>query len=203
MKTLIVVDPQNDFMPNGNLAVANGNEIVPIINRIMPKFDLVIFTQDWHPANHKSFASQHEGKSEFQVIKLNGIDQVLWPDHCVQNTKGSEFHEDLKIPDNNFYIFKKGLDVEVDSYSGFFDNDKKSSTGLSEFLKEKCVTDVHICGLATDFCVKFTALDAINEKFNTILLSDVCRGLAEDIKPILEEMIDSGVDVTTTEELNL
>jgi len=195
MKALIVVDPQNDFMPGGSLAVKVGNQIVPVINKLTKSglFDLVIFTKDWHPSNHKSFASQHEGKNLFDVIDLNGIDQVLWPDHCVQDTEGSMFHKDIDMNIPNLYIFKKGMNTEVDSYSGFLDNDHKSSTGLTEFLKEKGVYETYIMGIAGDYCVKYTAIDSSSEGFDTYVIMDGVRSITDDITPVLDELRDNSV----------
>ena len=158
-------------------------------------YDLVIFTKDWHPANHKSFASQHEGKSLFSVIDLNGIDQVLWPDHCVQDTLGTEFHKDIDLNIPNLYIFKKGINSEVDSYSGFFENDHNTSTGLGEFLKEKEITDVHIVGLAFDYCVCYTAADSFKEGFKTTVLMNGVKSISDDLMPTLKIFEKEGVDV--------
>jgi nicotinamidase/pyrazinamidase len=184
MKALIVVDIQQDFCPGGNLAVKDGDKIVPIINELTQSklFDLVIFTKDWHPNNHKSFASQHNEKNLFEVISLNGIEQVLWPDHCIQNTDGAEFHKDINLNINNFYIFKKGMNSEVDSYSGFFENDHKTSTGLSEFLKERKIKTVYVCGLALDFCCKYTAIDSVSQGFSTYVIMDGTKSISEEGK---------------------
>jgi len=194
-KALIVVDVQNDFLEGGNLEVKDSNKIIPIINDLTQKgeFDIIIFTKDWHPSDHKSFASQYENKNVFDIVNLNGIQQVLWPDHCVQNTRGSDIHDDIIIGMPNSYIFKKGMNSDVDSYSAFFDNDHKNSTGLSEFLKEKNVTETIICGLAGDFCVKYTAIDSINEGFDTTLVLDATQFITNDIKPHIEEMKINGI----------
>jgi nicotinamidase/pyrazinamidase len=188
-KALIIVDAQYDFMPGGSLAVEEGDQIVPIINELIPKFDLIIFTKDWHPSNHKSFASQHEGKNVFDTIDLNGLPQVLWPDHCVQESHGSEIHKDIPINDLtcSFYVIKKGMDTEVDSYSGFYDNGRRNSTGLVELLKEKGVDTVVICGLALDFCVSYTAKDAATEGFKTVVIEDGTRAINQDINEVLLE----------------
>jgi nicotinamidase/pyrazinamidase len=194
-KALIVVDVQYDFLEGGNLEVKDSNKIIPIINDLTQKgeFDIIIFTKDWHPSDHKSFASQYENKNVFDIVNLNGIQQVLWPDHCVQNTRGSDIHDDIIIGMPNSYIFKKGMNSDVDSYSAFFDNDHKNSTGLSEFLKEKNVTETIICGLAGDFCVKYTAIDSINEGFDTTLVLDATQFITNDIKPHIEEMKINGI----------
>lgn len=203
MKALIVVDVQNDFCEGGALEVPNANEIIPVINKLTESyhFDLFIFTKDWHPANHKSFASQHKNKKPMDMVQLNGIDQVLWPDHCVQDSFGSEFHEDLNLDVENLYIFKKGINVKVDSYSAFYDNDHQSSTGLSEFLKERGITETFIVGLAADFCVKFTAIDSANEGFKTHLLWDGTRGISEDLSSVVNELFDKNVNVIDSETL--
>jgi nicotinamidase/pyrazinamidase len=196
-KVLIVVDAQNDFMPGGALAVPNGEEIIPVINSLLPEFDLVVFTKDWHPENHKSFASQHPDRKVFDTVSLNGIDQILWPDHCIQNTPGSEIHPDIdfgRIP-GNFYIFKKGLNSEVDSYSGFYDNDRQTSTGLSEFLRERGITDVYVVGLALDFCAAYTAIDAAIEGFNTYVIQEGTRPINSDIQEVLRSFEKAGVNV--------
>ena len=176
MKALLVVDVQNDFCPGGALAVEHGNTIVEGINRVAQKFDIVVTTQDWHPQNHGSFASNHSGAKPFDLGTLSGRDQVLWPDHCVQNSHGAEFHPELQVNSRNFV---KGTNPEADSYSGFFDDDG-TSTGLDVYLKSKNVTQLYICGLATDFCVKFTGLDALKQGFETVVLEDLCKGVNMD-----------------------
>lgn len=204
MKALIVVDVQNDFCKGGSLEVPGSNDIIPLVNKLTKsdKFDLVILTKDWHPANHKSFASQHEGKNPFDMIDLNGIEQVLWPDHCVSDKEGSDFHDDLDLDIPNLYIFKKGMNPEVDSYSGFYENDHKTSTGLSEFLKEKGITETYVVGLAADFCVKYTAIDSKKEGFKTYLIWDATRGIADDLSPVVDELFDEGVMVIDSNYLD-
>ena len=167
---------QNDFMPGGNLAVSGGNEIIARINEIQKKFDLVVATQDWHPVNHKSFASLHEGKNPFDVIDLNGLQQTLWPDHCIQGTPGANFHKDLNT-NKIEAIFRKGMNPEIDSYSGFFDNGRKKVTGLHGYLQERKVTSVFICGLAADFCVYYTALDALSLGYDTTILDESVKAI--------------------------
>lgn len=174
MKALIIVDVQNDFLKGGSLAVPNGNDVIPVINEIQNDFDLIIATQDWHPANHKSFAANHFDKNEFEVIDLNGLQQVLWPVHCVQGSFGAEFHQDLEI-NKIEAIFRKGMDAEIDSYSGFFDNGKRKSTGLFGYLKDRNVTEVFVCGLAADYCVQFTANDALNLGFKTTIIDNATK----------------------------
>lgn len=202
-KALIVVDIQNDFCKGGSLEVPHANEIIPLVNELTKNemFDYIIFTKDWHPSNHKSFASQHKDKKEFDIVDLNGIEQVLWPDHCVQDTPGSEINKDVDLNLPNMYIFKKGMDEGIDSYSGFYDNDGKSSTGLYEFLTEKDVTKTYICGLATDFCAKFTALDSAKKGFDTHFIWDATRGIGEDLSLVVNELFDNGVNVIDFEYL--
>jgi nicotinamidase/pyrazinamidase len=203
MKTLILVDIQNDFLPGGALAVPGGDVIVPIVNRLLPGFDLVVATQDWHPADHGSFAANHAGKSPFENIELNGLSQTLWPVHCVQNTGGACFASGLDTR-RVARVFPKGTDARVDSYSGFFDNGRRSSTGMAEWLKERGARDLWVCGLATDFCVKFTALDAIAEGFRVHLITDACRGIdlpSGNVAAALAEMQAAGVRLITSQEL--
>lgn len=199
---LIIVDVQNDFCKGGALEVKNGNDVIPVINDLVKsnKFDFVVATQDWHPKNHKSFASNHKNKNEYDVIKINGITQVLWPAHCVQRRKGSRFHKELELG-KNYKVFKKGTNSEIDSYSGFYDNDHKSSTGLAEYLKKKNISEVYVTGLATDYCVKFTALDSVKEGFKTFVIKDTVRGVnikKDDSKKAFAEMKLSGVKVITS-----
>ena len=167
MKALIIGDVQNDFCPGGALPVPGGDQVVEVINRMQPKFELVVAIQDWHPADHGSFAANHPGRSPGEQIELAGLPQILWPVHCVQGTPGAELHPGLDRS-RIARVFRKGTDPSVDSYSGFFDNGRRSSTGLGEYLKDQGVTDVYICGLATDYCVKATAMDAANLGFNDV-----------------------------------
>lgn len=171
---LLVIDVQNDFLPGGSLAVADGDQVIPVINKLIPQYDLVVATQDWHPANHKSFASQHEGKKMFEEIELNGMTQRLWPDHCVQGTFGGEFHKDLEL-NTAEAVFRKGMDPEIDSYSGFYDNGHLKSTGLAGYLKEKGVEEIHFCGIAADYCVYFSIKDALLEGFKTVLIEEATK----------------------------
>ncbi len=176
MKALIIVDVQYDFLPGGSLEVAKGDEILPIINSIQKDYDLVVATQDWHPQDHLSFASKHEGKLPFEVIDLDGLEQVLWPDHCVQESYGSQISEDLDSSRIEA-IFRKGMDPRIDSYSGFYDNGKRKDTGLAGYLKARNIDEVHVCGLAADFCVFFTAMDAISEGFKTSIISKATKAI--------------------------
>ena len=176
MKALIIIDVQNDFIPGGSLAVPHGDEIIELINQLQEKFDLVVATQDWHPENHSSFAINQPDGKEFDIIELNGEDQVLWPVHCVQNSKGAELHPNLKT-ERIENIIQKGTNSEIDSYSGFYDNAHLKSTGLSEYLKEKAVDELYFCGLAGDFCVFYSVIDALEEGFTAFLIEDATRSL--------------------------
>jgi nicotinamidase/pyrazinamidase len=194
-KALIIVDVQNDFCPGGALAVPEGDQVVAVINRLQPEFDLVVATQDWHPADHGSFAANHPGRSPGEQIELAGLPQILWPVHCVQGTSGAELHPGLNR-ERIARVFQKGADPSVDSYSGFFDNGRRASTGLGEYLKEQGASDVYVCGLATDYCVRATALDAASLGFETHLLEDACRGVElrpGDVRRAIDEMRAGGV----------
>ena len=197
MKALILVDLQHDFMPGGALAVPHGDQVIPIANRVQHSFDLVLATQDWHPPDHGSFAANHPGKQPGDLVDLNGLEQVLWPVHCVQETTGAALAPALDA-DRIERIFKKGTDPAIDSYSGFFDNGQHRSTGLSEYLKDKDVTNLYILGLATDYCVKFPALDARRLGFRTQVIEHACRGVElkpGDVGAALEEMSRAGVTI--------
>ena len=176
MNALIVVDVQNDFLPGGTLAVSNGDQIISVINQIMPSFDLVVATKDWHPSGHQSFASNHPGKKIGEVIDLHGIQQILWPDHCVQGSQGADFASELDTTRIHKIIYK-GTDETIDSYSGFFDNGKKLETGLASFLKINGVKHLSIVGLATDYCVKFTAMDAYELGFHTTVIQNAVKAV--------------------------
>jgi nicotinamidase/pyrazinamidase len=201
MKTLVLIDVQNDFMPGGPLEVPEGNLIIPVINNCLGYFDLVVATQDWHPKNHKSFASDHLNKKPFDRIILNGIHQTLWPDHCIQRTRGAELHEDIHS-ERIAAIFRKGMDTEVDSYSGFYDNNHQLSTGLSGYLKEKGVSEIYFCGLAADICVYYSMLDAVLEGFSATLIEDASRPLyPEKFDDIKCEIAKQGVLIVTSEDI--
>ena len=203
MKALIIVDVQNDFCPGGALPVPEGDRVVDVINRIQPGFDLVVATQDWHPADHGSFAVNHPGRRPGEQIDLAGLPQILWPVHCVQGTPGAELHPGLDRS-RIARVFPKGTDPSVDSYSGFFDNGHRSSTGLGEYLNRQGVTDVYVCGLATDYCVKATALDAVGLGFKTFLIEDACRGVElreGDVQQAIQQMQEQGVVVVQANEL--
>jgi nicotinamidase/pyrazinamidase len=201
MNALILVDIQNDFLPGGSLPVPGGDAVIPLANRLQTAFPLVVATQDWHPANHGSFAASHPGKKPFDQITLNGLPQTLWPVHCVQGTRGAELSAALNRT-NIAKVFPKGTDPGIDSYSGFFDNGHRKATGLGDWLKLRGVSEVFVCGLATDYCVKFTALDAIGLGFKTHLILDASRGVnlkPGDVTNAVEEMARAGVLVTGCE----
>ena len=170
MKTLLVIDVQNDFMPFGALPVARGDEVVAVVNAVTPWFDLVVGTQDWHPAGHASFASSHPGRSAGEVIDVAGLAQVLWADHCVQSTPGASFHSALDIAEID-HVVRKGTDPNVDSYSAFFDNNRMRDTGLTAYLRAAGARELWVLGLATDYCVKFSVLDALREGFGVALIA--------------------------------
>jgi nicotinamidase/pyrazinamidase len=173
---LLVVDMQNDFMPGGALAVGDGDAIVPLVNRLGQSFAHVVLTQDWHPAGHVSFASSHPGKRPFETIALSYGEQALWPDHCVQGGPGAALHKDLAIP-HAILILRKGYNRAVDSYSAFAEADRQTATGVAGFLREKNIRRVFACGLATDFCVGWSALDARARDFETLVIEDACRAI--------------------------
>ena len=201
MKSLVIIDIQNDFTPGGSLAVPNGDLIVPIINRLQGHFDLVAATQDWHPQNHVSFASNHPNEKPFNKIDLHGEDQTLWPDHCVQGTRGAMFHPALET-NRISAIFRKGMNPYVDSYSGFYDNRHQISTGLSGYLKEKRITELYLCGLAGDICVYHTIIDAIKEGFSSTLIEDASRPLSQETFAFLKkELTDKGVRILNSDEI--
>ena len=179
MKALLLIDIQYDFLPGGALAVPDGDAIIPIINKIQDHFDLVVATQDWHPLGHKSFASSHAVKNVFEVIELQGLQQVLWPDHCIQGSRGAELAAAVNW-NKTEAIFRKGTSLDIDSYSGFYDNGHLKATGLTDYLKGRGITDVYVAGLAADYCVYFTAKDAIAEGFNTYVIEDATKPISED-----------------------
>jgi nicotinamidase/pyrazinamidase len=201
-KALILVDLQNDFCPGGALQVAAGDETVGVANRVAQHFKRVVATQDWHPAEHGSFAANHEGKVPYEVIELHGLPQVLWPVHCVQDTPGAALRSDLSARIER--VFPKGTDPTVDSYSGFWDNGRRRSTGLADWLRAEGVGTVYLLGLATDYCVKFTALDAVSEGFETFLVVDGCRPVElapGDGERAIEEMRAAGVVVLESNQI--
>lgn len=202
MNALIVVDIQNDFIPGGRLAVSKGDEIIPLVNSLQQNFNLVVATQDWHPTDHKSFSSNHPGTQPFHTIDLHRLKQVLWPDHCIQGTEGAEFPRELNT-DKVEAIFRKGMDREIDSYSGFFDNGYRKATGLAGYLRDRQVQKVFVCGLAADYCVAFTALDSIKENFKTYFIEDATRAIAEDgFANMKERILTSGGHLIHSDSLN-
>jgi len=199
---LLVVDVQNDFCPSGALAVPQGDQVVPVVNRLAQHFTHVILTQDWHPRGHQSFASSHPGKKPYDVIQLSYGPQVLWPDHCVQGTPGAEFHAGLDIPHAEL-VLRKGFRRAIDSYSAFYENDHATPTGLSGYLRERGLTRVVLAGLAFDFCVRYSAEDASREGFIVVVAEDACRGI--DINGSMAEthrsLARSGAKVVTAETI--
>ena len=204
MRALICVDIQNDFCPGGALEVEDGLAAAKVANDLMDRFDLVVATQDWHPANHKSFAAMHPWRRPGDVIELNGLEQILWPIHCVQGSFGAEFVRELRTEVFE-EVFVKGTDPEIDSYSGFFDNGHRKATGLGDYLKEKGVEELYIVGLALDVCVKFTVLDALELGFKTYLVKDGSRGVnlkPGDSEKAVAEMQEKGAIIVTAEEVD-
>lgn len=196
MKTaLLVIDVQNDFCPAGALEVAGGNEIIPYINEEMAKYDCVVLTQDWHPKGHSSFATSHEGRNPLELIEMPYGDQVLWPDHCVQGSKGAEFHSELNIELANA-IIRKGSNPLIDSYSAFFENDRKTLTGLDGYFKSLEIEKINLVGLATDFCVNYSAQDAANLGYKVSVLEKMCRAidLNGSLAAAKSEMQNCGVE---------
>jgi nicotinamidase/pyrazinamidase len=193
-EALVVIDVQNDFCPGGALGVTDGDAIVGVVNLLIERFQHVVLTQDWHPAHHSSFASTHPGKSPFETVAMPYGEQTLWPDHCIQGTPGAEFHPGL-IWTKAENIIRKGYRRDIDSYSAFFENDRKTPTGLGGYLKERGIGKITLCGLATDFCVGFSALDAINNGFEVELVLDACRGidLGGSMAAMLDRMKQAGV----------
>lgn len=193
MKALVIVDLQNDFLPGGALEVPEGDMIVEKINDILDNYDLIIATKDWHPKDHISFASKHKNKDVGDVINYEGINQILWPDHCIQKSPGSDFPKNFDSSKIKKIIYK-GQNSNIDSYSAFYDNDKDASTGLTDFLRIKKVEKVDFVGLATEYCVKFTALDSVSEGFYTRVITKCTKGLNEyDCKLAFDEMRDKGI----------
>ncbi len=202
MKALLIVDVQNDFCPGGSLEVPGGDEVIAPIHKLLPSFDCVVQTQDWHPADHLSFASNHKDKNPFDTIEMDYGEQVLWPDHCVQGTEGAEFHPQLKTKPIQA-IIRKGYRKHIDSYSAFFENDHETVTGLHGFLQERNVEEVFVTGLATDFCVKWTALDAAKLGYKVALVEDAVRGIDIDgsIDAAMQEMKNAGVEFVQSEDI--
>ena len=198
MRALLVVDVQNDFCPGGSLAVPEGDVIIPRVNELIGRFEHVLLTQDWHPAGHSSFASSYGGKAPFETIELAYGTQVLWPDHCVQGTHGAALHADLRI-DRAELIIRKGFRKAIDSYSAFFENDRVTPTGLAGYLRERGIDTLYLTGLATDFCVKYSALDGRAEGFTVYVIEDAVRGIDTEgsVARAWEEMREAGVQVVS------
>lgn len=199
---LVIIDVQNDFCPDGALAVPEGDAVVPIINALHQKFAHRVLTQDWHPAGHSSFASSHPGESAFAMTTLAYGEQVLWPDHCVQGSDGAAFHADLNTHGAEL-IIRKGFRRDIDSYSAFFENDQQTPTGLSGYLRTRGFQRLYLCGLATDFCVGFSALDARQEGFDVFLLDDACRAIDLDgsLANAWQKMLNAGVQRIDSSQL--
>lgn len=202
MKTLLIVDLQNDFCKNGALEVPDANSIVPLVNRLIDSFDNIIQTQDWHPAGHHSFASSHDSKEPYDSVEMDYGTQVLWPDHCVQGTHGGDFHPDLNT-DKTQVIIRKGFRKKIDSYSTFYENDHTTKTGLTGYLRDRGITDLYTVGLATDFCVKWSVLDGIKEGFTMNIVEDAVKGIDLDgsLEAAWDEMKDAGVNITNSDSL--
>jgi len=201
MNALILVDIQNDFLPGGPLAVPFGDEIIPLVNELQNSFNLVVATQDWHPQSHKSFASNHPGKKAFETIMLHGLEQVLWPNHCIQGSLGAQIHSSINI-NKVEGIFRKGMDVEIDSYSAFYDNGYKKSTGLAGYLRERKIKKVYVCGLAADYCVYYTAKDSLKENFETYIIEDATRAIDPNgFVRATEKILSSGGQIIKSEQL--
>lgn len=200
---LIVSDVQNDFCPGGRLAVRDGDKVIPIINSIVKKFYKVIAIQDWHPQDHVSFAMNHPGKKAYDIVDVNGVEQVLWPAHCVIGTRGADFHPELNT--NNFHlIVRKGTNPKIDSYSAFMENDKKTITGLEGYLKGLGIMQVYVCGLATDYCVFYSAMDAVTYGFDTYVVLDACRGIdvpENNIQKSIDTMKEQGIKIIEPSKL--
>ena len=202
MFALILVDIQNDFVPGGTLAVPAGDTIIPLVNELQNSFDLVVATQDWHPKNHKSFASNHIEKKPFEKISLHGLEQVLWPDHCLQGSPGAQLHSQLNV-NKVEAIFRKGMDPEIDSYSAFYDNGYKKSTGLAGYFRERKVQKVFVCGLAADYCVYYTAKDALRENFETYIIEDATRAIDPNgFVKAKDEILSTGGQIISSDVLH-
>jgi nicotinamidase/pyrazinamidase len=200
MEALLIADVQNDFCPGGALAVPDGDAIVPVVNTLSDAFDNVLMTQDWHPPGHQSFASSHSGHDPYDVIEVEYGEQILWPDHCVQGTEGADFHPDLNLTPVELLI-RKGFRPHIDSYSAFYENDRETPTGLTGYCRERGIDTLYVCGLATDFCVKWTALDGRKEGFEVYVIEDAARGIDQDgsLAQAWDEMNAAGVQVISAD----
>ena len=201
-EALLIIDVQNDFCPGGALAVTDGDQVVPVINRLQDRFDTIVLTQDWHPVDHQSFAANHDGADPFSVTEMPYGPQVLWPTHCVQGSPGAAFRADL-LTDKSDLLIRKGFRPEIDSYSAFFENDHRTVTGLNGYLQERGVTSVTMAGLATDFCVRFSAVDAAKLGFKVRLVEDGCRAIDLDgsLAAAMAEMAEHGVEIVQSAEV--
>jgi nicotinamidase/pyrazinamidase len=199
---LLVIDVQNDFCPGGNLAVPEGDQVVPVINRLAHRFHHVVATQDWHPAGHHSFASSHGGRKPYDTVEAAYGPQILWPDHCVQGTDGAEFHPELALP-NLELVIRKGFRRHIDSYSALFENDHKTPTGLAGYLRERGIGRVFVAGLALDFCVRYSAEDARREGFDVVVIEDACRGIdvGGSVKATRESFAALGIATVSAEAI--
>lgn len=202
MEALLIIDVQNDFCPGGALEVPNGDQVVPVINKLSEQFNVVVQTQDWHPDGHSSFASSHEEKEPFETIEMPYGEQVLWPDHCVQGSKGADFHPDL-MTERSQLIVRKGFRKEIDSYSAFYENDNDTTTGLAGYLRERNIDTLYAAGLATDFCVKWSVVDGLKENFDVKVVEDAVKGI--DIEGSVDqawnEMLEAGAEKVSSEDL--
>lgn len=199
---LLVVDVQNDFCPGGALAVADGDAVVPVINGLAAKYAHIVQTQDWHPEGHQSFASAHAGREPFETIEAPYGPQTLWPDHCVQGTAGAEFHPGLDLPGAELVI-RKGFRAQIDSYSAFYENDKTTATGLAGYLRDRGFARVFLCGLATDYCVHYSAVDAVKDGFAAVVIEDACRAidLAGSLADAMANMAKAGVKIANSPDI--
>ncbi len=202
MKALLIVDVQNDFCPGGALEVPNGDEVVPVINKLSKTFDHIIQTQDWHPKGHSSFASSHDGKEPFGTIEMPYGEQVLWPDHCVQGSQGADFHPDL-VTTRSQLIIRKGFRKDIDSYSAFYENDNETPTGLTGYLRDRNIDTLYAVGLATDFCVKWSVVDGLKEGFRVKVVEDAVRGIDMEgsVDAAWNEMLEAGAEKITSGQL--
>ncbi len=199
---LLIIDVQNDFCPGGALAVEDGDSVLPVINRLIGKFKNIVITQDWHPIDHSSFTSNHEGQSPFSVVTMPYGEQTLWPDHCIQGTHGAEFHKDL-ITYPASLIIRKGMNPAIDSYSAFFENDRSTGTGLGGYLRERNIKRIICTGLAFDFCVFYSAEDSVKEQFETVVVTDACRAIDMDgtAQQATDAMKSAGITLLGSDEL--
>lgn len=202
MNALLIVDVQNDFCPGGALEVPNGDQVVPVINRLENSFNNIIQTQDWHPEGHSSFASSHPDKEPFETVHMDYGEQVLWPDHCIQGSEGAKFHPELNTTPTQL-IIRKGFRKDIDSYSAFYENDHETKTGLKSYLIEREIDTLYVAGLATDFCVKWSVVDGLKEDFDVYVIQDAVRGI--DVEGSLDaawnEMKDHGAKVVKSSDL--